>query len=346
MTGAEPSVGLEGVHRTDSAPETPSAIPAERAHRPGLAALHATLDRLVRTLDLRALTVVVDDADLGRQAFRAGPGPFEPGTLSGPPGCRIDPALPPDRMDPDLLIELCAASLRVEVLGADTIPADSRDAAELALRRIPGVRAVIVDQDDELLVVQVYADSDAATDLARVAGRTAMSLGGGRVVVEIHRDRATAPTTTPIASTSTVDLPVVDDDTPRLIRDPRAVAAIPTFVAVRSDAEAGEIEVHVRGGERRAIGRAPVAQGLTGAATATLHALRDVGDSTRFTVSWARTIETTADRRFVVAVALLRGRSHAPRHGLGSGADALEAAARATLDAVLRYDEPEAGAHE
>ncbi|MCJ7672018.1 MAG: hypothetical protein MUP67_08200, partial [Acidimicrobiia bacterium] len=47
----------------------------------GLAGLRTHLARIVETLGLRSLTVVVDDPDLGRQAFRAGAGSVEPGVV-------------------------------------------------------------------------------------------------------------------------------------------------------------------------------------------------------------------------------------------------------------------------
>lgn len=344
MAGAESTIDLEGMKHQDPEPEAPSPTPDEHAPAPGLAVLHAALDRVVTALELQALTVVIDDPDLGRQAFRAGPGPFAPGLLSGGPGCRSIPALPPHRLDADLLVELCAASLHVEVLGAEGMPPTGRDAAELALRRLPGVRAVVVEDDDDLLVVQVFTDADADPELPRTASRVAATLRDHHVVVEILRDAPPVELTPEPEHGPPSEEPTVRDgerteDAPiRPSTTAPATTVVPTLVAVRSDSEAGEIEVHMRGGETRTIGRAAATDGLAGAATATLQALRGLGDDDLL-LSWVRTIETTADRRFVVAVALARGRSHMPRHGLGSGVDSLEAAARATLDAALRLDD-------
>jgi len=50
-------------------------------------------------------------------------------------------------------------------------------------------------------------------------------------------------------------------------------------------------------------------------------------------------VDPRADRRFVVAVALHHFGSRVARHGLGSGASAIEAAARGALDAAIRSDE-------
>ena len=52
-------------------------------------------------------------------------------------------------------------------------------------------------------------------------------------------------------------------------------------------------------------------------------------------VGWVRTIDTTADREFLVAVMIRRGVDRA-LYGLASGASPVEAAARATLHACNR----------
>lgn len=286
---------------------------------PGLAVLHQALDRVVTARGLRALTVVVDDPDLGRQAFRAGPGPFEPGAIGGEAGWRTDPPVPPDALDLELLVALCAASLRVEVLRDDT---EGPDALELSFRRLPGVTAVVVERDDDALIVGLHVGGDAPADVGRTAARLAASGDTSvPVVIEI------------IGSTPAADFPASSG------ASPQSSVARPAIVAVRSAPEAGEIEVHVRDGEARTIGRAPMAEGLAGAAGATLDALRQLAPGLELELAWARTIETTADRRFVVAVALQRGTERAVRHGLGSGSSPIEGAARAALDAALRDDD-------
>jgi hypothetical protein len=118
-----------------------------------------------------------------------------------------------------------------------------------------------------------------------------------------------------------------------------ASGGAPSIVAVRSVPESGEIEVHLRSRDARTIGRAPMAEGLAGAAGATIDALRQLAPGLELGLAWARTIETTADRRFVVAVALHGGPGRAVRHGLGSGSSPIEGAARGALDAALRTDD-------
>jgi len=318
--GGEPDLGpLDGP--TDEAASPTAADLTAAASPPGLASLHRMLDSVARQLDLRSLTVVVDDPDLGRQAFRAGPGPFEPGALIGEPGCRADPPLPPERIDPELLSALCAASLRVDVLRGEDAP--GIDAAEVAFRRLPGVLAVVVERDEDVMVVQIHAGADAPDDLSRAAARAGAPLGNGAVVIEVLRASAQPA---PIAAST---------DTGTLEASPIA----PGIVVVRSEPETGEIEVHLRHGDVRTIGRAPASQGLAGAVEATLDALRQLAPDLELGLTWARTIETTADRRFVVGVALHHIGSRVARHGLGSGANAIEGAARAALDAALRPDE-------
>ncbi|MBM3671111.1 MAG: hypothetical protein FJW86_02820 [Actinobacteria bacterium] len=341
MTVGDPGRELRTLEHDEVAEAPPPTFAARRhTDEPGLGSLHATLDRLIITLHLRSLTVVIDDPDLGRQAFRAGSGPFEPGTLSGRPGVRADPELPPDRVDPELLVQLCATSLRLELERAERPDARGVDVAEIALRRLPGVHAVVVERDGDLMVVQVHADADAPSDLARAAAHATAPLAETRLVVEVVRDIAEQPVPEPPlvapdpATPAAEALPIP----PRgPARAPRATD--PTVVAVRNDPENGEVEVHVRRDEVRTIGRAPMAQGLAGAVTATLEALSSVGFEHQLTLGWARTIETTADRRFVVAVSLMHAGTRESSHGLGSGASPIEAAARATLDAASREDD-------
>ena len=371
MTGGEPGPELRALgdremeRPRDALPRGAGDVGRGPVGLTGLAALHTTLDRLVATLGLRSLTVVVDDPDLGRQAFRAGEGPFGPGTLTGEPGCRSEPPLPSDRVDAELLVELCATCLRLEFLRGDVMT--GLDAAELALRRLPGVRAVVVERDDDLLVVQVHADADAPSDLARAAARAAAPLAGNRLVIEVVREAAAAPPMTnlplpldltpeptvehEVAAVADAPLPAAPAPesepgasdlawTPELPPQepaaspasaapplaptaPSAPSVEPEIVVVRGAPETGEIEVHVRWGEVRTIGRAPMAQGLAGAVTASLDALRQVDASIDVTLGWARTIETTADRRFVVELVGSAGHDQlrlvVPREEIGGG---------------------------
>ena len=299
-------------------PQAASWIAADAPEDVGLVGLRTHLERVVSRLGLRSLTVVVDDPDLGRQAFRAGAGAVEPGAISVGAGVLADPAVPSDHLDADLLVALCAASLRVDVLR------DTADATgELALRRLPGVFAVELEDDGDLTICRVHVGDDAPDDVGRVAARLLPATGGSRLVVEVVRAaHATAPPVVTAASPTPPD----EASTP-------AADAI-TLLAVRSVPEDGEVEVHLGLGGARAVGRAPLSRGLAGAAEAVLAAATQVTAGPVWRPSWARTVETTADGHFVVAVALVDPDAEQHRHGIATGTSPIEAAARATAGAL------------
>ena len=289
----------------------------------GLAGLRAHLERVVEHHGLRSLTVVVDDPDLGRQAFRSGAGSVQPGALTAGPGVLVDPVDAATGLEPDLLVALCAASLRIEVLR------DTADATgELALRRLAGVYAVEIERDGDLTACRISVDDDAPDDVGRVAARLLTVEPGSRLVVEVDR---TAPVTVP----APVQQPAGAASEP----GPEEPARPPTeagleLLAVRSVPEEGEIEAHVALGGARAVGRAPLAHGLAGAAEAVLAATTQVEPSSSWQHAWVRTVETTADGHFVVAVALVDPEADGHRHGIATGLSPIEAAARATANAL------------
>jgi hypothetical protein len=109
------------------------------------------------------------------------------------------------------------------------------------------------------------------------------------------------------------------------------------ILGVLTLADTDEIEVHLTDGAARTIGRASRRHGLLGAVEATLEAVRGFPITIELPVAaeWARPIQSTADGRSVVAVALARlGREEC--YGLASGGKEIEAAAGATLDALHR----------
>lgn len=304
-------------------PSSDGWIASARSGDVGLAGLRAHLEHLVVRHELRALTVVVDDPDLGRQAFRAGAGAIPAGLTAAGPGVLAEPSAPsgiPDvgtvdlgALDADLLVALCAASLRVEVLhGSDDAT------GELALRRLPGVYAVAVERDDDLLLVRVHVADDAPDDLGRIAARELAPEPGARVVVEVVRGEPTLPP--PRASSTTG---AAAGAAP--VSAPRG----PELLAMRSIPEDGEIEAHVAVDGSRAVGRAPLARGLAGAVEAVLAGVGQVAPGLRWVPAWARTVETTADGHFIVAVALVDPTEHDHRHGIATGTSPIEAAARA-----------------
>jgi hypothetical protein len=312
-------VPLEASEASAPDGQPPSWIAADAPHDVGLAGLRQHLERVVARLGLRSLTVVVDDPDLGRQAFRAGAGTVDASTLGPGVGVLTDPATAD--LDADLLVALCATSLRVDVL-RDTTEATG----ELAIRRLPGVFAVEVEQDGDLTICLVHVDDHAPDDVGRVAARSLTVADGARLVVEVVRPRiATPPQAPPTVPPAPAPSPEAS---------PVAAPAV-TLLAVRSVPEDGEIEVHLGRGDTRAVGRAPLARGLAGAVEAVLAAASQVEVQPRWRPSWVRTVETTADGHFVVAAALTGPDAGEHRHGIAAGSSPVEAAARAAVSAIF-----------
>lgn len=226
------------------------------------------------------------------------------------------------------------------------------DDLELALRKLPGVRSTGFTEREDLLFVQVHAEPSAAgSGLALQATQLASRYTDRPVAVEFvrWRDReVAAPTEEPtsvngVASGGSVDLTAEDaastthDDTPAAPTDDSVNDGRDTRVkllAVLSFPDTDEIEVHVTLGRQRTIGRAAGSRGLTGAVEATIDALRGLHDRIVFSPIWAEEVERSDDAGRVVAVGLTDGR--APRHGIAAGDTDMEAAARATLDALNR----------
>jgi hypothetical protein len=108
------------------------------------------------------------------------------------------------------------------------------------------------------------------------------------------------------------------------------------LLAVLTFPDTDELEVHLTLDGRRTIGRAAASRGLLAAVEATLDALRSFVPDLGYDPAWARTLETSTGEGFLVAAGLVGGEDNAPRHGLASGSSAIEAAARACLQALNR----------
>ncbi len=108
------------------------------------------------------------------------------------------------------------------------------------------------------------------------------------------------------------------------------------LLAVLTFPDTDELEVHLTLSARRTIGRAAASRGLLAAVEATLDALRGFVPGLAYEPAWARTLETSTGDGFLVAAGLVGTETQKPRHGLASGASAIEAAARATLQALNR----------
>jgi hypothetical protein len=280
----------------------------------GLALAYASLERVRAEHGLDRLTVVVDDPALGRQLLVAPRGALPPGNLADTAGWRAEPPLDAGHLDVDLAATVCRQALRLSKLEPNA--AGPADALELALRDLTGVEAVAIDPAIEVVRVRV-GSSAIGSDLAPHALRLARAHVDHSVVVELVRTDAFGPAPSEASAVS-----------------PGAGAL--EVLTVRTDPSSGELEVHLRAGEIRTVGRGLLASGLIGAANATLAAWHARPGAPRRAVRWARTVETSAAGRFVVAVALEDPRNVTVAHGIGAGPNPLDAAVAATFDALLR----------
>jgi len=218
---------------------------------------------------------------------------------------------------------------------------------ELELRKLPGVRSAGFTERDDMLFVQVHTDAtEPGSGLALQATRLASRHTERPVAVELVRWRGPEPRATSAATgeanaegngdgsveaietiESSVDVTAEEDEA--LGRDTRV-----KLLAVLSFPDTDEIEVHLTLAGQRTIGRAPGSRGLIAAVDATIDALRTFITGLAFRPGWAREVEHDRDSGHVVAVGLTDG--PAPRHGIAAGDTDMEAAARATLDALNR----------
>jgi hypothetical protein len=183
------------------------------------------------------------------------------------------------------------------------------DDLELELRRLRGVVAVGFTETPGLLVVELQAGPEADDDVARAATLLVDARAGRRATVEVVRW----------------------GDGPPAPRERRL-----RLVDVTTDPAAGDIAVHLARGEDHAIGRAAAAHGLLGVVEATVYATRTFLPDLRYLPGWARTIETTADRRFLVVASVTDPDARSHLRGAAEGESPLDGAARATLAALNR----------
>ncbi|MFI5048192.1 MAG: hypothetical protein ACHQIG_14085, partial [Acidimicrobiia bacterium] len=176
----------------------------------------------------------------------------------------------------------------------------SLDELELALRALTGVIAVGFVEIDGLLVVEVQVGAGAAETIARDAVLRAHEHAGQPVAVEVVRWGG--------------DVEPVPDVRLRL-------------VAVTTDPQAGELTVRLALGEEQAVGRAPMERGIFAAVEATVYAVRTFVGDLPYLPGWARVIETTPDRRFLVAASVTDPQSRRNLRGIAEGDNPIEGAA-------------------
>jgi hypothetical protein len=185
----------------------------------------------------------------------------------------------------------------------------SLDELELALRALTGVVAVGFLDVDGLLVVEVQVSAGASDSIAREAVLRAHEHAGQPVAVEIVRWGG-------------------GGDAPS---DARL-----RLVEVTTDPEAGELTVRLALGDEHARGRAPMDRGILGAVEATVYAVRTFVSDLPYLPGWARLIETTADRKFLVAASVTDPQARRNLRGIAEGDNPIDGAARATLAALNR----------
>ncbi len=188
------------------------------------------------------------------------------------------------------------------------------DELELALRRLRGVVAVGFVEVDGLLLVEIQAGAEAEETLARDATVTAHEHAGTPVTVEIVRwGGGFEPA-----------------------RDGRV-----RLIEVATDPEAGALAVRIARGDEHAVGRGNMEHGLLGAVEATVYAIRTFVPALPFLPGWARVVETTPDRRFLVVASVTEPETRRHLRGAAEGATPVDGAVRATLAALNRTIAPE-----
>jgi hypothetical protein len=208
------------------------------------------------------------------------------------------------------------------------------DDLELELRKLPGVRSAGFDARDELLIVQLHVAPEVTSEgsLPLAATRIAARHADRPVAVEVVRWREPAESHAAPAPVAPV--------APAPSEPAAAPAEVPStrlrLLAVLSFPDTDELEVHLILDGRRTIGRAPASRGLVAALDATLAAIGDFEFPFKPTPRWARALES-AQEEALIAVALDEGEpSERVLYGVASGATPIDAAARATLDALNR----------
>ena len=221
---------------------------------------------------------------------------------------------------------------------------NSLDDLELELRKLPGVKAAGFDEREDMLLVQLHLgdrvdspEHPVPIDASRIVARHIEE----RTAVEIVRWRTFPGAAAPAAPT--VDLTPAPEAAAEaapagaVATEPASEGRRARLLAVLAFPDSDELEVHLILDGRRTIGRAISSSGLLGAVEATLAAVRELGASFTPRPLWAREVESDADERAVVAVALEGVVPDAPiDYGIAAGASPIDAAARSTLAALNR----------
>ncbi|HEY3833912.1 MAG TPA: hypothetical protein VGO03_16575 [Acidimicrobiia bacterium] len=230
------------------------------------------------------------------------------------------------------------------------------DDLEFELRKLPGVRAAGFDDRGDVLMVQLHLapnggrGEESGLPLPVAATRIAARHSDKPVAVEVVRWRqapaapaengsSSAATVTAIgAAPASSDVAALPESTGAAETGPR-----PRLLAVLSFPDTDEVEVHLVLNARRAIGRAPASDGLVAVLRATLDALRGFGLELGVQPMWARHVEDDAGEHDLVAIGVDDPEGGRQLFGLARGSSEIDAAARATLDALNRQIDRAAG---
>jgi hypothetical protein len=219
---------------------------------------------------------------------------------------------------------------------------DSVDVLELELRRLPGVRAAGFVPDEDVLVVHLDVVEGAEAEPGE-AVRIAARHSTAPVAVEIARHATTLAPTPPAAADSPAGS-VTAAGHAAAGETPAVAPTVPDAPRVRllsvlSFPDTDEVEVHLVHGDHRTIGRARASGGVGAVATATVAALAELGSPLDVQIRWARTIESEGETGALVGVSLVVDDRDIGRllcYGLAGSHGPMDAAARATLDALNR----------
>ncbi|HEY1737395.1 MAG TPA: hypothetical protein VGI86_01725 [Acidimicrobiia bacterium] len=223
------------------------------------------------------------------------------------------------------------------------------DDLEFELRKLPGVRAAGFDDRGDVLMVQLHlAPNGGRGDqpplpLPVAATRIAARHSDKPVAVEVVRWRqapaAPAENGSSGAATVTAIGPAPDVTASPAAAGETEPVQRPRLLAVLSFPDTDEVEVHLVLNARRAIGRAPASDGLVAVLRATLDALRGFGLELGVQPMWARHVEDDGDEQGLVAIGVDDPEGGRQLFGLARGSSEIDAAARATLDALNRQIE-------
>lgn len=203
--------------------------------------------------------------------------------------------------------------------GSSPAPATPKEPARAGSIGAPGYESTPVQApviEEAPLVEEMYDDIEAYDDEPHIDHVDLIDEENDDVVAQSH------------------DAEVHEEQVDR--RDPESSEDRIILLTVSTSSENDEIEVHLAFNDMRTIGRAPSNRGLLGAIDATVQAIEELTGPHDFHAEWARSLEPGAEHASLVAVGLTNSEGNDTRHGIAGGSSPIDAAARATLNALNR----------